>query len=447
MDRYLATRALAILGLASACAWLFGSLDGDGTAVGYIAIISFSAVIVSAMSYLETRDFCAPPVAVPLVIWLLFAIGFIPASLIFGTEPGFFWVVILGLIGISAGALIVPLPELPQVPPPLRTPHRSFLRLFLIVSFGAGLAGFLGIVVQSGIPLLNPDVAQYRIDAQQSMRFFGYLSLLLKNFQLFIYIAVAALGAGVFRRRLPLLVGVVLAFAGLGALGNRGLVLFPLFSVVVIYHYTRGRLSFSRVLAVGALLLLTTGLLGYVRAAGGYGLSSQAVGLRVAQEVAIPAHNLDVILRIFPDQEPYMLGAGLTSPLLTVLPGKQLLLDWRLKELSGLDFAGGGLPPTLIGTLYLDFGPVGVVFGGLAIGFLLALVYRRFRRTNSLAWLLFFVVILEQVVTGMRNAIALDVFLVYVGLVLLLLLLTEQSGLRLRLVRPRLQRTRLRAAP
>lgn len=74
----------------------------------------------------------------------------------------------------------------------------------------------------------------------------------------------------------------------------------------------------------------------------------------------VPANTLLAKSLIDDDVLPIQWGATYLSPLLTALPGEQLTIDLKMKESIDATFSGGGIPPTLAGEAYINFGYPGI---------------------------------------------------------------------------------------
>lgn len=83
------------------------------------------------------------------------------------------------------------------------------------------------------------------------------------------------------------------------------------------------------------------------------------------------------------DHLPQAYGASYLSGLLTAIPGEQLTLDRRIKDAAGADFIGGGIPPTLAGEGYVNFGFPGVFIGSFLVGFIHLRLARRVLKARS----------------------------------------------------------------
>jgi hypothetical protein len=82
---------------------------------------------------------------------------------------------------------------------------------------------------------------------------------------------------------------------------------------------------------------------------------------------------------------PTQYGASYLSPIVTALPGQQETLDLQIKDAAGSTFIGGGIPPTLVGEGFVNFGFVGVFLAGALLSTLVHYWSRRaLAHTNSL---------------------------------------------------------------
>jgi oligosaccharide repeat unit polymerase len=107
--------------------------------------------------------------------------------------------------------------------------------------------------------------------------------------------------------------------------------------------------------------------------------------------------SLIAVTEIFPDKEGYSLGrVYITHTLNTLLPGHQIGLGQWLKETQGLQFKGGGLPPSLVGDFYLNFGIPGVIAGFFLVGLVLSASYSWMRKYPSVLRVLIYAVLIRN---------------------------------------------------
>jgi len=164
-------------------------------------------------------------------------------------------------------------------------------------------------------------------------------------------------------------------------------------------------------------MIFVIGFLGYYRSTSGYNVELTQVFDRVMHELSIAQNNLYIVLSIFPEEHSYMYGAGFFSALLTLLPGKQYLIDWYIKDLSCLEFEGGGLPPTLLGLFYIDFSFIGVFIFAVVLGYMLMKTYTYAIRKNSALTYIVFAFFLELLLSGIRNILIPEIFIMYTILI------------------------------
>ncbi|UKO94022.1 oligosaccharide repeat unit polymerase family protein [Gordonia amicalis] len=96
------------------------------------------------------------------------------------------------------------------------------------------------------------------------------------------------------------------------------------------------------------------------------------------------ARNLATVFDIVPYSMPYQHGKSFIWNFLALVPGSSLEpFDFKLKQAAGQGFAGGGLPPTLVGEFYVNFGTAGIFVGMMVIGLLAAIFHAVARGTTS----------------------------------------------------------------
>lgn len=76
-------------------------------------------------------------------------------------------------------------------------------------------------------------------------------------------------------------------------------------------------------------------------------------------------------------------GLSYLSGVITALPGEQLTLDLKIKEAARASFIGGGIPPTLAGEGYANFGVTGSFAGAAVLAAVYVLIARQALRGTS----------------------------------------------------------------
>lgn len=151
-------------------------------------------------------------------------------------------------------------------------------------------------------------------------------------------------------------------------------------------------MNVRKLMLVGISLFIVIGTLTYLRG-GGAGKSIYATiihqGFGYFYHV-YEANYLSILVALeedklgFQDGKEYLDNMKMIIPRF-LYPDKPLSFDYYLKEKLGRKFEGGGLPPTMIGSLYLNFGLKGVILGMLMIGFAYNILYYRFLNTVFLS--------------------------------------------------------------
>lgn len=126
--------------------------------------------------------------------------------------------------------------------------------------------------------------------------------------------------------------------------------------------------------------------------------------------------NLQYVQKTFSEKEPYQNGYTYLINLIMLLPGEDIDFTLWLKDKLNLDFAGGGVTPTIIGESYINFGNTGAYIILFLIGILINYIDNRYSYNKSeVFWICYFVTIF---IDSFRGGIAnIEVnLLIYFGL-------------------------------
>ena len=289
-------------------------------------VVILSVITYYLVSYKNYRDIFHPSI-VPLIAGILYFIGSNNTDYISTeNEHTYGLVVIFGLFGLYLGIFFGMKWRGGSTTVSVPFPGSTLLLSLLLLSWIVGFAGFVGIVKQIGIPLLAENLNDHRIEIQNEIQYFGLLMLMYKFFIIHIYLASITifLEKRYFIRIISVL-GVFLAFIALMMFGNRGLVVFPLFTLFVLYHYFTGGVQLFKSVLVGVFFISIIGLAGYYRSSSGVDVTMDNIALRAFHELSIPSNNLTIIVSLFPSAHEYLYGNGFLSALATLLPVKQYL--------------------------------------------------------------------------------------------------------------------------
>lgn len=94
--------------------------------------------------------------------------------------------------------------------------------------------------------------------------------------------------------------------------------------------------------------------------------------------------NINYMIDAFPNKHAFFLGYAYLINFIMLRPGPDLDFTLTLKEIIGINFSGGGIAPTILGELYLNFGYIGCYVGMLILGVVLRMLDLYSRRSDSL---------------------------------------------------------------
>jgi oligosaccharide repeat unit polymerase len=369
-------------------------------------------------------DLFAPHVAFPVAYAGLYGVGSLWFAHVLGPSKvlPLYPFCFVGLLAYLGGVLAVSFLSRGQAmaDSPQRgwIPRRLALATALLFAFSATLSAW--IMLRTGIPILSSDVETSRTLILPQVG--GYVYYLART------IAVPSLLAIVYfflhRRRLSnpaRLLWLAIAALGLLALaasGYRNGVVFVLFTAVVAYSYLVRRVRLWYAAVFVAVLLVLVAAYGLFRSQGAIAWDTAAIARRLLHEVAVVPVGLANILDKFPSEIDFFYGRGMLLGFLALAPGEQPVLGLLLKDLLGLDYAGGGFSPSILGSFYLEFGWPGVVGGMFLYGLLLAFLFQRLRRHPSEYPSLFYSFTLVYSLVAIRTGLLNDIFAVWFLVVL-----------------------------
>lgn len=159
--------------------------------------------------------------------------------------------------------------------------------------------------------------------------------------------------------------------------------------------------------------------------------------------------NLEKVITAFVSKGNLEYGSTFFMDIITALPGKQLDYQSWLKEVTNLEFEGFGIPPTLMGDLYINFGYAGIVIGCVLFGYFVRKAYNRCILTHSGFYHTFlYMLILEvasKVITSGISAQSVSMLWLVIFLALLRIAFAVFAAKRNKLIRINLENPSLSA--
>jgi oligosaccharide repeat unit polymerase len=256
--------------------------------------------------------------------------------------------------------------------------NRRSLKIVAWLLLAAGvLAGILFFLRAGQVPLLAENKEVARVEAL-SVGGNGYL-LYFMTAGMYALIIFSLLMYAIPEKKNVNRLVVIGAFLLVGSLligtGSRRYLLWLILYIALVRHYLIKRISVSLVLVASIFGLLLVNLFEMFRNPDS--LTTTDLVTTFFFRFVLYVSNLEKVFSTFFEMGRLMYGSTFLMDVATVLPGKQIDYQSWLKDLVGLDFEGFGLPPTLMGDLYINFGWGGVIIGCAFFGFLIRRIYTK----------------------------------------------------------------------
>lgn len=291
----------------------------------------------------------------------------------------------------------------------------------LLATVAAGyLAAVAFVAMAGGIPALQPEAEQARIDARAGR---GYITI---GIIWLVTLPSVALVAAKLTRGPIAWIGIALLTVAsaltLAVLGNRAPVMVLAIGVAWVVITRNGQLpSWRLVLPAVGLGLVLLALAAVLRA--GEAMTLDLIMSRSMWVLYVNASNLQRLLTFIPSEHSYLFGTSYAMDAAVLLPGPQPNFATWLKDAMQLEFAGGGLTIGLVGELYANFGPAIAVAGMFVAGIALGSIRQRLRVATPLDRA--FVILLSMALAGIVQSGILSVLLYQIAPLTALYLLLQ----------------------
>ncbi len=336
-------------------------------------------------------DFMSPFVLMPLMYAVIYGIGAAnyEDSAKFADGQWLLWLLLLGFIGYIGGVIWMTgiLAWRTSTTSTDTQSVRSHDRDYTTAANVAMAIGLIAMIAywghSGGIPILQPNLENSRVAALSGEGIPFYLSMLVMPAVWLRYRTISG--------RLNLSQMGLCAFAALVLVstGWRNTAVALVFVAVIIRHYKRP-FAARRLAAFGGGLVLVISVVGLYRVYSS-GIANYEtyqklhtgnyVGAFWAYIQTYPASFTQAFATVIngvPGQMPFQGGRSFYWNFqLLSLGHHPPPFDFLLKESLHVGFSGGGLPPTLVGEFYLNFGVTGIVAGLMVIGAVCAYVHHR----------------------------------------------------------------------
>lgn len=395
----------------------------------------------------------SPWFAFPIFYMLMYGVGSIRWIIeeSEGIDKGVL-LICLGLVSYFIGTLLVAKSRIQRIPP-LMTDEMAFVRSSAILLFAIGFAFAILFYYKAGIPVLLEDKLDGRIVAVQKggNNILFLARLVVPAFILYFIYFFLRDGCLNSQKRIDiyiLFLMFLLSFLIMIGTAGRSDLFFLLFMMIVSHYHVSERVRTRTVIILGTILFFMVFIYGFVRVIGAdperlavYSLFSEGLGIGSSMasmfiiylifQLSVYTGNFLVILKVFPNEMMFLQGSNFFITLNTILPGKQQTIGEIIKDVVGVEFKGGGINPTMLGELYLDFGSPYLVIIMFVYGVIYATAFNWYLKTRSLSstyiYSYFTFVIIISVLGGLFSQLSRWYYLV---VILLLLVVTSKSTYR-----------------
>lgn len=394
-------QVLILLALAALAAPVY--FIGARHSIGFhftLALFYFLLVVIACwrLPMLRGQNIGYPLRAISLIWFITYGLG--PEIYVVNLTSEALLVVYAGAMGLQSVAMgyivgtVLTSTQQRQLPRRLIVNSDSMYRRIAVI-FGLSIIATFYFLVVGGIPILHADALTYRFEVRD--RVSSYVLFVMRAGQLPLYFFWAAFLLGHVRKtrfnKWSIVALMAITFIVNAIPGWRNPLMLIAMALLFVYIYSRKRVNSVAIGFYASLSVVVVVAVGYFRLVSfaetqrsntmawfrshGSGTFDVVVQF-VSSQFSSYSSGFIAALQTFPQKVPYMHGGVFLTTIATMLPGKQELLDDKLKRWSGKHFEGGGLNLSLLGESYADFGWVGVALYpflyGLLLGYLIVKV-------------------------------------------------------------------------
>lgn len=389
---------------------LFGDRPSSDNLVFFLTLQAVAVLGPIAASIFYRQRLWSPLVFYPVLYSLYFSFGGLGISQFFPEiSARSYQMLVLGLLSFQTGALLAIAFFRPSgfvsTGMVVRRLNRSRVILVSLVVGFVSLSIHTYILKSKGLIFLKADFEEVRVTIVEFIGAYLFY-IMFATMEVVLLLLVYRIT----HKKAGMVLWSIIALLSVLPLdvGSRTRILLPfLIAAIFFYLYSGERFKISRVLLVAGAAIL------FIGAVGAYRLTSiesgsleELFGLKLLMEFSLGSYTLETIVsRMGHSYIPFHV---FFSPLATLLPGKQLVVDYYLKNILNLQFVGGGFTPTIVGGFYVYGGAYAVVIGMGLYGMLLGCLYKIYiysMRNREYYWpfILLYAYFLSYAILGLKN--------------------------------------------
>ena len=360
----------------------------------YETISTILCLSIPIIVYRIQKDYLNPLVYFPVLYFLLYWLGDFDFNLGYPMVTNSMWFLyFLGILGFYTGAFAMQSIHLPQHNKKMVQDTDGIPRdagVVLLIFFAITVLAKMVIFAKGGIPIFSGSIDAIRESAAED---FGVIKVVAMAYPI---ITVFFICDCILRRsrkqRLSLLFLAAISVSLLLSLldGSR-LLIIEIAIPVLIYYFVNIRRAKLRtvmiVLFLGVLfisgnkfirnILENPQYLPYI-AQNRSGTMFANVLLSGFSSFRVAIDSFQQLVHIVPSVSDYTHGQMFMNSILSVLPGKQVIIGYYVRDLLHLNFSGMGAATTILGMFYLDGGPILCYFGMAIFGALIQFNYANY---------------------------------------------------------------------
>ena len=134
--------------------------------------------------------------------------------------------------------------------------------------------------------------------------------------------------------------------------------------------------------------------------------------------ICVGSININFIIRYIPLKIPYQYGYTYAINFLQLLPSYSVDMTMWIKNTLNLQFDGGGVAPTILGELYINFGFIGLFLGSFILGIICKSIDNfAKKRDYGIKKIIYFIIsfyLARSVYGGIANFIVLELWFIFI---------------------------------
>lgn len=351
-------------------------------------LVSFFSIQIYSLE----KNYLNPVVYFPILYFFLYWVGNFDFGLGYLSVPANLWkLFLLGLVGFYIGSLSLNFCKFNGKIKAKKIRYMSkSAGTLLFILFILSIACKLIIFKQSGIPILSGNVDLIRENAAEN---FGALKVFASAYTILTVYFICDCLERLRYKRLPspifyIVIVVALVISILD--GSRLLIIQIIIPALIYYIVKIRKIKLKTIIAAGLMIILFISINKFIRnilenpnylvaisSSRGNSLFEN-IFLSGFSSFRVAIDCLRQLVDVVPHYSPYTHGQMFLNSILTILPGKQIIIGYYVATLLQLNFNGIGAATTILGLFYLDGGYILVFIGMLIFGAFIEFNYKKY---------------------------------------------------------------------